>query len=325
MKRFYSWPVLIMIGFMPIQSANTAEDDYAEQLEDASGEPLQTDISYYADRKRLPMHLTVKEEIEWGEFDNTDVTTFRTTATGQIEFPITKKYFAEVSTSVGVTTTNFSGDSQFIDAGKSSGDPWDDLYEFSLRFRSKYLINDTWSLLLSSWTGSRWEQGANFDDGMRGAGATGATYNLGGKFYFSAGVAVSSRMVGNGVTVNPFGQFTWKIDERNTFSTAGLGLQLRSRWNKAITTNIYAKYAGRRFRLDDRNDGVVNKGSLRDRKVPIGMGLQWKFSKGWQLRGDLGVVAYRQLKTTDEDGDTVDTTTSNAPGVYGSLFVRKKF
>jgi len=188
-------------------------------------------------RKRLPMHLTVKEEIEWGEFDNTDVTTFRTTATGQIEFPITKKYFAEVSTTLGVTATNFSGDSQFIDTGKSSGDPWGDLYQFSLRFRSKYLINDTWSLLLSSWTGSRWEQGVNFDDGMRGAGATGATYNLGDKFYFSAGVAVSSKMVGNGVTVNPFGQFTWKIDERNTFSTTGLGLQLRSRWNRAITTN----------------------------------------------------------------------------------------
>jgi hypothetical protein len=152
-------------------------------------------------------------------------------------------------------------------------------------------------------TVSRWEQGLNIDDGVKGSGAMGATYNLGDKFNFVAGVAVSSRMVGNGVTVNPFGQFTWKIDERNTFSTAGLGLQLRSRWNKAITTNIYAKYAGRRFRLDDRNDGVVNKGSLRD----------------------LGVVAYRQLKTTDEDGDTVDTTTSNAPGVYGSLVLRKKF
>ena len=55
------------------------------------------------------------------------------------------------------------------------------------------------------------------------------------------------------------------------------------------------------------------------------MGLQWKFLKGWQLRSDLGVVAYRQLKTTDEDGDTVDIVTSNAPGVYGSLLVRKGF
>ena len=167
--------------------------------------------------------------------------------------------------------------------------------------------------------------GAEHRRWSEGSGAMGATYNLGDKFNFVAGVAVSSKVLGNGMSVNPFGQFTWKIDERHTFSTTILSAQLRSKWSKSITTNIYAKYAGRRFRLDDRNDGVVNKGSLRDRKVPIGMGLQWKFSKGWQLRGDLGVVAYRQLKTTDEDGDTVDTTTSNAPGVYGSLLLRKKF
>jgi hypothetical protein len=127
------------------------------------------------------------------------------------------------------------------------------------------------------------------------------------------------------MSVNPFGQFSWEIDERHTFSTTGIGLQLRSSWSKVITTNIYAKYTGRRWRLDDRNDGVVNRGSLRDRKVPIGIGLQWRFLEGWQLRGDLGIVAYRQLQTTDDDGDSVDTETSNAPGVYGSLLVRRRF
>jgi hypothetical protein len=35
-------------------------------------------------------------------------------------------------------------------------------------------------------------------------------------------------------------------------------------------------------------------------------------------------VAYRQLKTTDEDGDSVDTVTSNAPGVFGSLLVQRR-
>ena len=276
----------------PIQSANADDDDYPEQIEDATGEPLQTDMSYYVDRKHPPIRLTAKEEIEWGEFNNTDLTTFRTTATGEIQFPITKKYFAEVLPSIGITNTNFSGDGQFIDIGKSSGDPWSDLYEFSFRFRSKYLLNDRWGFVTSSWTTSRWEQRLSFDDGM---------------------------------SVNPFGQFSWKIDERHTLSTTGLGIKLRSSWNEVITTNIYAKYASRRWRLDNRKDGVVDQGSLRDRKVPIGMGLQWKFLEGWQLRVDLGIVAYRQLQTTDDDGDSVDTETSNAPGVYGSLLLRRRF
>jgi hypothetical protein len=93
-----------------------------------------------------------------------------------------------------------------------------------LRFRSQYLINDRWGLVLASWMVSRWEQGLNFDDGVKGAGATGASYNLGDKFNFVAGVAVSSKMVGDGMSVNPYGQFSWKIDERHTFSTTGLGL-----------------------------------------------------------------------------------------------------
>jgi hypothetical protein len=325
MKRVYYWPFLIMIGFIPILSINADDDDYLETLEDASGEPLHTDMSYYNDRKRPPVRLTGREEIEWGEFDDTDVTTFRTTATGEIQFPITKKYFGSVSGRAGITTTNFSGDNQFIDTGKSSGRPWSDLYEVALRFRSKYVINDRWGLAVASWMTSRWEQGSSLGDGLRGAGAVGATYNLGDKFNFIAGVAVSSKMLTSGTSVNPLAQFSWMIDDRHTLSTTGLGLQLRSQWSDTITTDIYSKYTGRRWRLDDRNDGVVSGGSLRDRKVPVGIGLQWKFLKGWQLRGDLGFVAYRKLQTTDSDGDSVDSVTSNAPGVFGSLLVRRRF
>jgi len=325
MNRLLCWLFLIGIGLISIQSANANVDDTLEQIEDAAEEPLRTDKSYYADRKFPPLRLTIKEEIEWGEFKDTDVTNFRTTATGEIRFPITKNFFGAISTHAGITNTNFSGDT-FIESGKSSGDPWNDLYEFSLRFRSQYVINDRWGLMLASWMVSRFEDGANFEDGVKGAGATAVTYNFGDKFSIAAGVAVSSKIVGNGVSVNPFGQFSWKIDERHTFSTSGLGLRLRSKWNQSITTHIYAKYKGRRWRLDDHNDGLgVNRGSLRDRKVPIGVGLRWKFLKGWRLRGDLGLVVYRQLKTTDDDGDSFDTVTSNAPGVFGILLLQRRF
>jgi hypothetical protein len=324
MNRLMCWLFLIGIGLISIPSANATVDDTLEQIEDAAEEPLRTDKRYYDDRKFPPMRLTVKEEIEWGEFKDTDVTNFRTTATGEIRFPITKKFFGAISTHGGITNTNFSGDT-FIESGKSSGDPWNDLYEFSLRFRSQYLINDRWGVMLASWMVSRYEDGAKFEDGMKGAGATAVTYSFGGKFNIVAGVAVSSKIVGNGVSVNPFGQFSWKVDERHTLSTSGLGLRLRSKWNQSITTHIYAKYKGRRWRLDDRNDGEVNRGSLRDRRVPIGVGLQWKFLKGWRLRGDLGLVVYRELKTTDDDGDSFDTVTSNAPGVFGSLLVQRRF
>ena len=329
MRRLVFWLFLIGICLAPIHSARADVDDTLEQIEDAAEEPLRTDKSYYEDRKFPPIRLTLKEEIEWGEFKSTDVTNFRTTATGDVRFPITKKYFAAISTHFGITNTRFSGKS-FIQSGKSSGDPWNDLYEFSLRFRSQYLINDRWGLMVASWMVSRYEDGAKFRDGMKGAGAVAVTYNFGDKFNLVAGAALSSRIVGGGVRVNPFGQFSWKIDERHTFSTSGLGLGLKSEWNKSITTYFYGRYKGRRWRLDDRNDAPingksVNRGSLRDRRVPIGVGVRWKFLKGWRLRGDFGLIAYRQLKTTDDDGDSVDTVTSDAPGVFGSLLVQRRF
>ena len=150
-----------MIGFIPVLLVSADDDDYLETLEDASGEPLNTDMSYYNDSEAAAGAPYRQGGIEWGEFDDTDVTTFRTTATGEIQFPITKKYFGSVSGRTGITTTNFSGDNQFIDTGKSSGRPWSDLYEVALRFRSKYVINDRWGLAVASWMTSRWEQGSS--------------------------------------------------------------------------------------------------------------------------------------------------------------------
>jgi hypothetical protein len=316
-----------MLGscLIPIHSASATVDDTLEQVEDAAEEPLRTDKQYYAERKFPPIRLTVKEEIEWGEFKSTDVISFRTTATGEVRFPITKKFFGAISTHFGITNTEFDGDNKFIRSGKTSGDPWNDLYEFSLRFRSQYLINDRWGVMVASWMVSRYEDGATFRDGMKGAGATAITYRFGDKFNLVAGVSVSSRIVGGGARVTPFGQFSWNIDERHTLSTSGLGLRLKSEWNKSITTYFYGTYKGRRWRLDDRNDGQVNRGSLRDRKVPIGVGLRWKFLKGWRLRGDFGLIAYRELRTTDDDGDSFDTVTGDAPGVFGSLLIQRRF
>ena len=308
-----------------IDTANAAVDDTLEQIEDAAESPLRTDKRLTGDRKFPPVRLTIKEEIDWGEFKDTDVTTFRTIAGAEIRFPITEKYLAAVSTQVGVTATDFNGDNRFIYGRRNSGDPWKELHEFSLRYRSQYLVNDSWGLMFAAWMVSRYEDGATFQDGLKGAGATAITYRFGDRFNVVFGVAVSSRVVGNSPSVNPFGQASWKIDDRHTLSTSGLGVKLRSRWNKSITTEVFAKYKGRRWRLDDRDDNRVNRGSLRDRRLPIGVGLQWKFLKGWRLRTDLGLIVYREIKLTNEDGDSRDTVTANAPGVFGSFSLQWRF
>jgi hypothetical protein len=326
LKRSLYWVFLVGIWLIPVHSADAAIDDTLEQIDDAEEEPLRVEELSLADRKFPPIRLTIREEIEWGDFDGTDVTSFRTTAGAEIRFPITRKYLAAVSTQVGVTATDFNGDNGFIDTGRPiSKDPWKELHEFSLRYRSQYLVNDDWGVMLAAWMVSRYEDGASFNNGLKGAGATGISYRYGDKITVVLGVSVSSRIVGGGASVNPFGQLAWKIDDRHTLSTSGLGLRLRSKWNESIRTDVFAKYKGRRWRLDDREGSGANRGSLRNRGLPIGVGLQWKFLKGWRLRTEFGLVAYRQLKVTDKDGDSIDNETANAPGVFGSFMLQRRF
>ena len=288
-------------------------------------DPLATEqVESLEKRKFPPIRLQVKEDIEWGDF-GTDVTTFRTALSGEMRFPIVDNFSGMLSSQFGVTHTDFSGSGGFIDAGQRSGDPWDELYDFSLRLGTRYTINDSWGLIFAGSMTSRWEDGAAFGDGIKGGGATGVSYRYGEALSLTVGVALDSRIVGDGVKVNPFGMLSYEINDRHALRTHGLGLMLRSKWNDDLTTFAYATMRGRRWRLDDRNDGIVDKGSLRDRKVPIGVGVEWKFGDGWRLRTDLAIIAYRQLKVTDDDNDKVDTETSNAPGVMGILQLEYRF
>ena len=177
----------------------------------------------------------------------------------------------------------------------------------------------------AAWATSRFEKGSAVSDGLKGAGATGVTYRHGERLSITLGVTVSSRIVGKPVSVNPFGRISWKLNDIHTLSTSGLGAQLASKWNKSVTTYFYSRLKGRRWRLDDRKDGLVNKGSLRDRKAPVGIGVRWKFFKGWRLRADVGIIAYREMKVTDEDNKSVETATSDAPGVFGTFMIQRRF
>jgi len=69
-EKIFCWGFLLGIRLLPIRSANAKVDDTLEQIGDASEELLRTDKSDYTDRKFPPLRLTIKEEIEWGDFDD---------------------------------------------------------------------------------------------------------------------------------------------------------------------------------------------------------------------------------------------------------------
>jgi hypothetical protein len=326
MHPSFSWPlVFVALTWFAAQPVLATVDDTLEQIEDAGSDPLKVGIPSLKKVKFPPVRLKIDEEIEWGDFQGTDVTTFRTRLVGEMILPFSKRFVTALSASGAITLTDFNGGGNFVESGRASGDPWDNLNEFGVRYRGLFQFNDSWGVMAAAWTSARFEDGAAPKDGLKGAGATAITYRFGDRITITVGVAVGSRIVGSPVSVNPFGAISWNINDVHRLSTSGLGARLRSRWNKKLTTFLYGRMKGRRWRLDDRGDGLVNKGSLRDRKAPIGIGVQWKFMKGWRLRSDFGLVVFRELKVTDEDGDSVDTETSDAPGVFGSLMFQWRF
>ncbi len=316
---------MILLPLFVANSAHAAVDDTLEMLEDAAENPFPEDPVRLRDRRIPPIRLQLDEDVTWSDFQGTDVTTIRTKLNARVILPLSKTFIMSASTYGAVTNTLFGGRGNVIDTGRTSGDAWDELYEFSLRLQARYLLTERWGLLFASWMTSRFEQGASFRSGMKGAGALAMTYNFGDRVSVSAGLAVSSRIVGAGTSVNPIVIASWQINDVHELATSGLGVRLKSNWNKTLTTFVYGRFKGRRWRLDDREDGIVNKGTLRDRQAPIGVGIRWKFLKRWSLRGDFGLLVYRQLKTTNEDDDSINTRTSSGPGVFGGLLLAWRY
>ncbi len=274
-----------------------------------------------------PLRMKLKQNIEWGEFGGTDVTTFRSSVHAKTRFLITQKWVGVLSSRYRITATEFGGNPNFIDAGRESGDPWDELHYFTARFRSRYALNDNWRLFAVAKLKSRFEDGASFGDGVTSAGAFAVRYTIGKKFSVATGVSVGSKMQGSGVNIRPVVKLVWSITDVHRLETAGIGLRLRSRWNLELTTYVFGQYKRLRWRLDDRHDGPdgVNKGNLRDRKIPIGIGLQWRFNRMLRLRGNFGLTVYRELRVNDQDNDEVDKDKVSAPGVFGSISVEFRF
>ena len=82
-----------------------------------------------------------------------------------------------------------------------------------------------------------------------------------------------------------------------------------------------------RHRLDDRKDGPngVGKGSLRDRRVAAGVGVEWRAHKRFRLEFDTGAIAWQQLRVIDEGNETFDTETMDDPAAFLSLRAQFRF
>lgn len=299
-----------------ISSAARAEDDVL-----GSGLDFAT-LFRQVIRIRPRIHLDSRASPN-GDLDNSQVSWVRTGVRVRVPLPFSKRLALQLTTGARYVGFDFSGDGG-LSNGAPSGSTFDDFVGTEFRLGGRYLLDGEWALLAMGFATSRFEWGADFGDGVRVGGTVAFARQFFDRVTLALGVGLRSRLNEGGVSVEPYVQGEWKINNTWRLETQGTGLRLTAKTSEAFRVFAFAAFNSDRYRLKDRGTGV-GKGSLRHRRVPVGLGFEWR-SKPWlRVGGDVGAIAWQQFRVYDDDDDRVDTVSSDGPAALFSLSARLKF
>ena len=148
-----------------------------------------------------------------------DIYTARTDLGISIRSQLSDKFSLDLGLSGGYSRYEFDGvtDPFFTSAGAL-----ENTYEFGVRLGGRYAIDETWSVVGGGFARAGLAEGADFEDAITGGGFIAAGYKASENYSIDFGVLVTTRLEDDALVV-PYFAIDWKIDERLTFSTTGLG------------------------------------------------------------------------------------------------------
>jgi hypothetical protein len=231
----------------------------------------------------------------------------------RVTVPVAKNAGLQLLATGSALLYDFDGVSDLFGTGGTRGDPFGDLYAWTIRLQGAYLIDhrikllsdqERWSLLVEGVSKARWEEGSDVADALRWGGSVAVGYRIGSRLELAVGVSVQTRMERGGVSVSPFAEFDWEITDDWKLRSYGMGLQLERRLNDRFTVFGRARLEGGKFRLDDRGDGI-GKGTISLNQLPAGLGLRWRISRHVRLIAVAGAMVYQEMKVKDDDREEI--------------------
>ncbi|MBW2243303.1 MAG: hypothetical protein JRH01_15050 [Deltaproteobacteria bacterium] len=262
-----------------------------------------------------------------GDFGSADVDWVRFEGRVSLPLPVSEKLVLSPTISGGGTSYDFDGNRGFLNAGQNPGsDPFDDLYNIQIRLGGRYLYDDDWAAVGAIWVSSQYEDGADFADAVRPGGSIGVSHQFFEGFTLIGGVGISEKFDG-GVSVAPFIQGSWKVNDWLKVETEGLGLEATAKVSDSLRVSLFGGVNSTRYLLDDRNDGPggVGEGWIRDRRLPVGVGVEWRITKRFRLHFDVGAMLDQELKVIDEDDDTFDDESLDSVAPFASVRFEARF
>jgi len=175
-------------------------------------------------------------------------------------------------------------------------------------------IDDHWSWFVGGLVNFSGEPDADIGDSVTYGGFGGARYKFSDAFSLSFGLGAKTRLEDSALVIPLLG-IEWKVSDRVTVSTEGTHVKVTAQLNKQLAVALSGGWELREFRLDD--DAPLPSGVVRDRRVPIGVSLEWKPTHNTQLSLGGGVVVWQEFRFDDRNGDRVSETNTNPAAFVG--------
>lgn len=196
----------------------------------------------------------------------------------------------------------------------STAKPFHTLYQTSINPGFRYLINKEWFVIGGGIFQFAGENKAKVGDSFTAGGFLGVGYRIGDSLTLTGGIIASSRIEDNAF-VAPLIGITWKINEKFTLQSRGLGAELSYTHSEQLAFFADVGYESREYRLSDRN--FLPEGIVRDKQIPVGLGLRWSVCPNFDLTLRGGLIAYQQFTIDDKNGNRINRLRSDPTGFIG--------
>lgn len=275
---------------------------------------------------RIRLQTLVAPEASLG---SGDVTLVRPELSARATWPVNDDVILRITTRVSESRYRFHGDvwgspallpGVGIDPDIAFGNL--DLHAAQLGLEGAYSLSRTthwlaeheeWAAVSAIYANSRWEDD-DFHSGVGVGGAIGIGYEIPESLRLALGVSVRTPLDHQDVDVGPLLLLRWRPTDRFTLRTRELGLQA-----ELVLTPVFEVYLAGfrstdRFRLNDRSP--LGDLSFRDRRIQVGLGLEWKLSNWLRIALEGGSIVDRRIRVSEEDLGTLLSRRGDPSGYF---------
>jgi len=246
------------------------------------------------------------------DFEEFDATSYEPGGRVKVTLPVAENAAIRIVARGSALLYDFEKVSTNLFGTPTTGDPFDDLFASSFELQGGlrpgwsglFSEQERWTLVAEGRASARWERGASFGASISGGGALGVGYQIGDWLEILVGGGASTRLLDGGISFQPVFEIEWRFAERWRLRSRGQGAQLEYDIDDALTVFAGARRQSRSFLTEDRS-ALGGEGRLKDRSLPVSLGLRWDASEHVEVTLVGGAVVRHELRTQDDDREEV--------------------